>query len=78
MFIMIKFTVCILLLALMLIECEGAETKLQIGIKKKIPPEECKIKTKKGDHLEMHYTVCFIYCTLYLYTFLKKFHRGCC
>ena len=43
----IKFTVCIILLALMLIECKGAEKKLKLGTKKKIPPEECKIKTKK-------------------------------
>jgi hypothetical protein len=30
-------------------------TKLQIGVKKRV--EDCKIRTKKGDSLQMHYTV---------------------
>ena len=30
--------------------------KLQIGVKKRV--EDCKIKSKKGDVLHMHYTVC--------------------
>lgn len=30
---------------------------LQIGIKKRVDPEECKVKSKKGDSLHMHYTV---------------------
>jgi len=30
--------------------------KLQIGVKKRIPADECKVKSKKGDKLEMHYT----------------------
>lgn len=29
---------------------------LQIGIKKRVDPEECKVKSKKGDSLSMHYT----------------------
>nr|CAB3246455.1 FK506-binding protein 2B [Phallusia mammillata] len=32
------------------------EDKLQIGVKKRIPKEDCKIMTKKGDMVEMHYT----------------------
>jgi len=31
-------------------------TKLQIGVKKRIPAEECTIKSRKGDKLKMHYT----------------------
>jgi len=29
---------------------------LQIGIKKRVDPDQCKIKSKKGDSLQMHYT----------------------
>ena len=32
-------------------------TKLQIGVKKRIPAEECTVKSRKGDKLKMHYTV---------------------
>ena len=28
-------------------------TKLQIGVKKRIPAEDCKIKTRNGDNLHM-------------------------
>ena len=31
--------------------------KLQIGVKKRVDPELCKIKSRKGDTLSMHYTV---------------------
>ena len=31
-------------------------TKLQIGVKKRIPAEECLVKSRKGDTLHMHYT----------------------
>ncbi|KAI8098020.1 uncharacterized protein B0P05DRAFT_523011 [Gilbertella persicaria] len=31
-------------------------TQLQVGIKKRIPAEECKIKSNNGDELSMHYT----------------------
>ena len=30
-------------------------TKLQIGVKKRV--EDCKMRSKKGDSLQMHYTV---------------------
>merc|ERR1712002_640952 len=33
---------------------ENTESKLQIGVKKKV--ENCERRTKKGDKLEMHYT----------------------
>ena len=29
-------------------------TKLQIGVKKRV--EDCKVRSKKGDSLQMHYT----------------------
>ena len=32
-------------------------TSLQIGIKKRVAPEDCTIKSRKGDSLSMHYTV---------------------
>ena len=31
-------------------------TKLQIGVKKRV--EDCKVRSRKGDSLQMHYTVC--------------------
>ena len=31
-------------------------TKLQIGVKKRVPAEECGVKTRNGDTLHMHYT----------------------
>ena len=31
--------------------------RLQIGVKKRVDPELCKIKSRKGDSLSMHYTV---------------------
>lgn len=30
--------------------------KLQIGVKKRVDPENCKLKSRKGDVLHMHYT----------------------
>ena len=30
--------------------------KLQIGVKKRVDPEQCTIKSRKGDTLHMHYT----------------------
>lgn len=38
-------------------EGEGKKKKLQIGVKKRVDPEQCKVKSKKGDVLHMHYTV---------------------
>jgi len=35
---------------------ESKVTKLQIGVKKRIPADECTIKSRKGDKLSMHYT----------------------
>ncbi|KAK7504312.1 hypothetical protein BaRGS_00004616 [Batillaria attramentaria] len=35
---------------------EGAEKKLQIGIKKRVDPQQCPTKSRKGDVLSMHYT----------------------
>lgn len=35
---------------------EAAEKRLQIGIKKRVDPAECTIKSRKGDMLHMHYT----------------------
>jgi len=35
---------------------DSKTAKLQIGIKKRIPKEECTIKSRKGDKLKMHYT----------------------
>ena len=51
------------LLALVAMTCppvfggESKVTKLQIGVKKRIPADECTIKSRKGDKLSMHYTV---------------------
>jgi len=30
---------------------------LQIGIKKRVDPDKCLLKSRKGDSLQMHYTV---------------------
>merc|ERR1711893_333829 len=30
--------------------------KLQIGVKKRVDPEKCTMKSRKGDTLQMHYT----------------------
>jgi len=30
---------------------------LQIGVKKRVDPDKCPLKSKKGDTLHMHYTV---------------------
>ena len=47
----------VILLSAIIVECNESKGKLQIGVKKRIPPEECKMKSKDKDHLEMHYTV---------------------
>ena len=54
-------TLALVPLLLIVDHVSAGEKKLQIGVKKRIPPEECKTKSKKGDKLEMHYTVswCF-------------------
>ncbi|OBZ91921.1 hypothetical protein A0J61_00006 [Choanephora cucurbitarum] len=33
-----------------------APTQLQVGIKKRVPAEECKVRSNNGDELSMHYT----------------------
>lgn len=38
------------------LEVKAEEKKLQIGVKKRIPDDECDMKSKKGDTLHMHYT----------------------
>lgn len=52
----------LLLLSVLTVLCmihyvEAGDKKLQIGVKKRIPAEDCKMKSRKGDRLEMHYTV---------------------
>jgi len=43
-------------------EHEAKKSKgLQIGIKKRVDPDDCTIKSKKGDTLHMHYTVCCVF-----------------
>lgn len=37
-------------------EKKDKKKKLQIGVKKRVAPEQCTIKSKKGDTLHMHYT----------------------
>jgi len=34
----------------------SALEKLQIGVLKRVPADECKVKSRKGDKLSMHYT----------------------
>ena len=36
-------------------------TKLRIGIKKRVDADKCKIKSRKGDLLHMHYTVSILF-----------------
>ena len=38
-------------------EDDKKKSRLQIGIKKRVEPDLCKIKSRKGDSLNMHYTV---------------------
>ena len=39
------------------LEVKAEEKKLQIGVKKRIPENECDRKSKNGDTLHMHYKV---------------------
>jgi FK506-binding protein 2 len=52
---LIMRTVLHILLASLLVAAKEAPKSLQIGIKKKIAPEDC-IAAKKGDELKMEYT----------------------
>ena len=49
-FLSVLFSIAVLSLA-------EEKEKLRIGIKHRVPAEECTRKSKKGDTLEMHYTV---------------------
>lgn len=49
------------LLTLFVVHESEAEKKLQIGVKKRADPEKCKIKSKKGDVLHMHYSVSHLF-----------------
>merc|ERR1711964_125642 len=57
---LISICVCVLALHLVIAAEEKKEEKkvkrLQIGVKKRVDPEKCKMKSKKGDVLKMHYT----------------------
>lgn len=47
-------------------EKKDKKKKLQIGVKKRVDPENCPIKSKKGDTLHMHYTVGFSWNLLWI------------
>ena len=49
--------VIVLVLVCSTVSDEVKKQKLQIGVKHRVDPEQCKIKSKKGDTLHMHYTV---------------------
>jgi len=51
-----KFVCLLLLVASAWAGEKKPVTKLQIGVKKRIPAEDCPIKTRNGDNLHMHYT----------------------
>lgn len=49
---------CVQFLVILSIDADAnKDKKLQIGIKKRVDPEKCKVKSRKGDVLHMHYTV---------------------
>ncbi|KAK4689425.1 FK506-binding protein 2, partial [Tremellales sp. Uapishka_1] len=50
----LKSLLCALLASIALVAASKASDQLQVGVKYK--PEECPIKTRKGDKLSMHYT----------------------
>ena len=52
----IAFGLVVVISLFCLAKCDN-EAKLQIGVKKRVPPEECTRKSQNKDHLEMHYTV---------------------
>ena len=49
---------------------------LQIGVKKRVDPDKCPIKSKKGDTLHMHYTVS-ITCTVCLISTISNSMVNC-
>ena len=60
---LVDYTWLIVVLVTILYQVKAEEEKgekkkkLQIGVKKRVDPEQCKIKSRKGDTLNMHYTV---------------------
>merc|ERR1712228_134765 len=56
---MFKLLSFVLLLCIISVHCAKPDlpndAPLRIGVKKKIPDDECKIKSQKGDKLSMHY-----------------------
>jgi len=49
--------VCVAALAATADDATAVKKKgLQIGVKKRVDPDQCKIKSKRGDRLQMHYT----------------------
>jgi len=44
------------LFSMVILSLADEKEKLRIGVKKRIPKDECTKKSKKGDTLEMHYT----------------------
>ena len=53
-----KIALCLLLCGVFLC-AESADSKpkkLRIGVKKRVEADQCKMKSKKGDRLSMHYT----------------------
>jgi len=59
--ILICLIACVIALELVTSK-EGKSSKLQIGIKKRV--DNCVIKSKRGDLLHMHYTVCNLFIVL--------------
>ncbi|XP_013397713.1 peptidyl-prolyl cis-trans isomerase FKBP2-like [Lingula anatina] len=53
---MVAACLCLLATASLGAESDKKVKKLQIGVKKRVEPDQCKIKSKKGDTLHMHYT----------------------
>ena len=59
----VLFQITAVLLALIGSVLSEKGDKLSIGVKKRIKPEECTMKSKKGDTLKMHYTVSILLCS---------------
>ena len=67
-------TVLVAALAVYVTAEEDKKKKLQIGVKKRIDPELCTIKSKKGDTLHMHYTVSLTCYYLLYYNLMEYIH----
>lgn len=61
-FVHVAYTLSVLLVLVAYSQAEDEEKKdkkvkkLQIGVKKRVDPDKCKLKSRKGDNLQMHYT----------------------